>query len=74
MQLEIFASVYPRLAMSLAEEYIEFDESEKDCDGILTCLLICTNDWYLNIDSGKYTSVTFIDLKKLLRPSIMIFY
>ena len=31
---------------------------------VLTCLLKCTNDWYLNIDSGQYTSVTFIDLKK----------
>ena len=31
---------------------------------VLTCLLKCTNDWYLNIDKGKFTSVTFIDLKK----------
>ena len=31
---------------------------------VLTCLLKCTNDWYLNTENGKYTSVTFIDLKK----------
>ena len=31
---------------------------------VLTCLLKCTNDWYLNVDKGKFTSVTFIDLKK----------
>ena len=31
---------------------------------VLTCLLKCTNDWYLNIENGTYTSVTFIDLKK----------
>ena len=31
---------------------------------VLACLLKCTNDWYLNIDKGKFTSVTFIDLKK----------
>ena len=31
---------------------------------VLTCLLKCTNNWYLNIDKGKYTSVSFIDLKK----------
>ena len=31
---------------------------------VLSCLLKCTNDWYLNIDKGKFTSVTFIDLKK----------
>ena len=31
---------------------------------VLTCLLKCTNDWYLNTENGKYTSVTFIVLKK----------
>ena len=31
---------------------------------VLTSLLKCTNDWYLNLDKGQYTSVTFIDPKK----------
>ena len=31
---------------------------------VLTSLLKCTNDWYLNMDKGQYTSVIFIDLKK----------
>ena len=31
---------------------------------VLSCLLKCTNDWYLDIDKGNFTSVTFIDLKK----------
>ena len=31
---------------------------------VLTSLLKCSNDWYLNLDKGQYTSVTFIDLKK----------
>ena len=31
---------------------------------VLTCLLKCNNDWYLNIENGTYTSVTFIDLKE----------
>ena len=31
---------------------------------VLTFLLKCTNVWYLNIDSGQYTLVTFIELKK----------
>ena len=30
---------------------------------VLTCLLKCTNDWYLNIENGKYTSVTSITLR-----------
>ena len=29
---------------------------------VLTCLLRCTNDWYLNLDKGQFTSVTFVDL------------
>ena len=31
---------------------------------VLTCLQKCTNYWYRNIDKGKYTSVSFTDLKK----------
>ena len=31
---------------------------------VLSCLLKCKNDWYLDIDKGSFTSVTFIDLKK----------
>ena len=31
---------------------------------VLTCLLKCTNDWYLNFDNGLFSRVTFIDLKK----------
>ena len=31
---------------------------------VLTYPLKCTNDWYLNIKNGTYTSVNFIDLKK----------
>ena len=31
---------------------------------MLTSLLNNTNDWYVNIDNGKYTAMVFIDLKK----------
>ena len=30
----------------------------------MTCLLKCTNDWYLSFDKGLFSGVTFIDLKK----------
>ena len=33
-------------------------------DWQIDCLLKCTNDWYLDIDKGNFTSVTFIDLIK----------
>ena len=31
---------------------------------VVTSLLNNTNDWYVNIDNGKYTAMVFIDLKK----------
>ena len=31
---------------------------------VVTSLLNNTNDWYINIDNGKYTAMVFIDLKK----------
>ena len=31
---------------------------------LLTSLLKCTNDWYINIDKGKHKAVVYIDLKK----------
>ena len=31
---------------------------------VVTCLLKCTNDWYLDMDKGQYTAMIFVDLKK----------
>ena len=31
---------------------------------VLTCLLRCTNDWYMSIDRSEYTAALFICLKK----------
>ena len=31
---------------------------------VVTSLLSCTNVWYVNIGTGKYTALVFIDLKK----------
>ena len=31
---------------------------------VTTALLVSTNDWYLNMDKGKYTGLIFADLKK----------
>ena len=31
---------------------------------VVACLLKCTNDWYLSIYRGKFTVMTFINLKK----------
>ena len=29
---------------------------------VVTCLLNCINDWYLNKDKGQYTAMIFVDL------------
>lgn len=34
------------------------------CIQFCQCFVKCTNDWYLNLDGGKYTAPTFVDLKK----------
>ena len=31
---------------------------------VTTALMASTNDWYLNVDKGKYTGIIFIDLKR----------
>ena len=36
----------------------------KSLHSVVTCLLKCTNDWYLDIDKGQYTVMIFVDLKK----------
>ena len=33
---------------------------------VVTCLLNSTDDWYVNMDNGKYTANIFIDLKRHL--------
>ena len=36
----------------------------RNLHSVVSCLLSCTNDWYANIDRGKFTAMTFLDLKK----------
>ena len=36
----------------------------RNLHSVVSCLLNCTNDWYVNIDRGKFTAMIFIDLKK----------
>ena len=38
-------------------------------NSVLTCLLKCTNDWYLNLENSEYTAVTFIDLNIVTREN-----
>ena len=31
---------------------------------LATCLLKCTNGWYLDMDKGQHTAMIFVDFKK----------
>ena len=31
---------------------------------VVTCFLISTDDWYFNMDKGRFTANIFIDIKK----------
>ena len=53
--------------------YRYLDESKLIClqqsgfrslHSVVTCLLKCTNDWYVNIVKGKFTAMIFTDVKK----------
>ena len=36
----------------------------RNLHSVVSCLLNCANDWYVNIDRGKFTAMIFVDLKK----------
>ena len=58
--------IYEQLYSYLNENNLLFSVQSgfRSHHSVLTSLLHCTNNWYLNLDKGQYTSVTFIDLKK----------
>ena len=58
--------VYNQLCDYLGKNKMNFSEQSgfRALHAVVTSLLKCTNDWYLNIDEGKYTAVVYIDLKK----------
>ena len=58
--------IYEQLYSYLNENNLPFSGQSgfRSHHSVLTSLLHCTNDLYLNLDKGQYTSVTFIDLKK----------
>ena len=67
--------VVPRLFEKLIyDQLYEYLDSNKhlfkdqygfrNLHSVVSCLLNCTNDWYVNIERGKFTAMIFIDLKK----------
>ena len=62
--------IYDQLYLYLDSNKLVFGKHSayRRLHSVLSCLLKCTNDWYLNLEGGggggKYTAATFVDLKK----------
>ena len=58
--------IYNQLCDYLDKNRLLFSKQSgfRSLHSVVTCLLNCTNDWYINMDKGQYTAMVFIDLKK----------
>ena len=58
--------IYDQLYHYLDSNKLTFGKQSayRQLHSVLPYLLMCTNDWYLNLEGGKYTAVTFVDIKK----------
>ena len=56
-------SVLP-VVSRLFEKLVSHQSGFRSLHSVVTCLLKGTSDWYIDIDNGRYTAMTFIDLKK----------
>ena len=69
--LPFISRLFEKLIFNQFYEYLDANKSLYEhqsgfrlLNSVATALLASTNDWYLNIDKGKYTGLIFIDLKK----------
>ena len=69
--LPFMSRLFEKLIFNQFYEYLDANKSLYEhqsgfrlLHSVATALLASTNDWYLNIDKGKYTGLIFIDLKK----------
>ena len=69
--LPFISRLFEKLIFNQFYEYLDANKSLYEhqsgfrlLHSVATALLASTNDWYLNIDKGKYTGLVFIDLKK----------
>ena len=69
--LPFLSRVFEKLVYNQLYEYLDGNEhlfshqsGFRSLHSVVTSLLNNTNDWYVNIDKGKYTAMVFIDLKK----------
>ena len=69
--LPFISRLFEKLIFNQFYEYLDANKSLYEhqsgfrlLHSVTTALMASTNDWYMNIDKGKYTGLIFIDLKK----------
>ena len=69
--LPVLARVFEKLIYNQLYDYLDKNKllflnqsGFRALHSAVTCLLNNTDDWYVNMDSGRYTANIFIDLKK----------
>ena len=72
--LPVVASVFEKLIHDQLDDYLDENShqfSNQSCfralHSVVSCLLDSNDDWYINMDNGRYTANIFIDLKKGIR-------
>ena len=69
--LPVVSRLFEKLIYDQLYEYLDSNKhlfkdqyGFRNLHSVVSCLLNCTNDWYVNIDRSKFTAMIFIDLKK----------
>ena len=69
--LPVLARVFEKLIHNQLYDYLDKNDhlflnqsGFRALHSVVTCLLNSTDDWYVNMDKGRYTANIFIDLKK----------
>ena len=69
--LPVLARVFEKLIFNQLYDYLDKNKhlfsnqsGFRALHSVVTCLLNNTDDWYVNMDNGRYTANIFIDLKK----------
>ena len=69
--LPVLSRVFEKLVHNQMYDYLDKNKhlfanqsGFRALHSVVTCLLNSTDDWYVNMDNGKYTAMIFIDLKK----------
>ena len=67
----VVSRLFEKLIYDQLYEYLDSNKhlyidqySYQNLHSVVSCLMNCINDWYVNIDRGKFTAMIFIDLKK----------